>query len=75
MCNKKCSLAWKRLNEISRRKNSNRAKLKANSGKELIQLWHDHFNKLLGKPTIITSNDESTYTIKNELDIKKGILQ
>ena len=38
MCNKKSALAWKIVNEVSGRNNSNRAKLKANSGKERIQL-------------------------------------
>ena len=52
--------------------------LKANSGKERIQLWYDHFKELgklyylLGKQSIPTSNDESTLTIQNKLDIKKG---
>ena len=36
--------------------------------------WNDHFNELLGKPSIPTSNDESTLTIQNELVIKKCIL-
>ena len=74
MCNKKSALAWKIENEFSGRNNSNRAKLKANSEKERIQLWNDHFKELLGKPSIPTPNDESTLTIQNELDIKKGIL-
>ena len=69
MCNKKSALIWKIVNEISGRNNSNRAKLEANRGKERIQLWND------GKSLIPTSNDESTLTIQNELDIKKGILQ
>ena len=38
MCNKKSALAWKIVNEVSGRKNSNRTKLKANSGKERNQL-------------------------------------
>ena len=75
MCNTKSSLAWKMVNEISGRNNSNRAQLKANRGKERIQLWNDHFKELLGKPSIPTSNDESTLTIQNVLDIKKYILQ
>ena len=41
MCNKKSALAWKIVNEVSRRNNSYRAKCKANSGKEQIQLWND----------------------------------
>ena len=56
MGNKKSALAWKIVNEFSGRNNSNRAKLKENSGKERIQLLNDHFKKLLGKPSIPTSN-------------------
>ena len=47
MCNKKASLAWKIVNEVSGRNISNRAKLKG--GKERIQLWYDRFKELLGK--------------------------
>ena len=73
MCNKISALAWKIVNEVSGRNNSNRATLKTNCGKEQIQIWNDHFKKLLSKPLIPTSNDESTFTIQNELDTKKGI--
>ena len=38
------------LNEFSGRNNLNSAKLKANSGKDLIQLWNGHFKELLDKP-------------------------
>ena len=41
-------LAWKTINEVSRRKKSNKAKLKATSDKERIKLWHNHFKELLG---------------------------
>ena len=71
MCSKKSALAWKIVNEFSGRNNSNRAKYKANSGKERIQLWNDHFKEPFGKPSIPTSNNESILTIQNELDIKK----
>ena len=37
-----------------------------------MHIWYDHFKELLGKPYIPTSNDESTLTIQNKLDIKKG---
>ena len=43
--NKKSALAWKTINEVSGRKHSNKAKLKATSEKERIQLWHDHFKE------------------------------
>ena len=42
---------------------------------EKNEIWNDHFKELLSKPLIPTSNDESTLTIQNGLDIKKGILQ
>ena len=35
---KKSAFAWKRVNEVSVRKKSNKAKLKANSEKERIKL-------------------------------------
>ena len=51
MCNKKSALAWKIVNNVSGRKNFNRAKLKDNNGKERTQICYDHFKELLGKPT------------------------
>ena len=69
MCNKKSALAWKIVNEVSGRNNSNRVKLKENSGKKRIKLWNHHIKELLGKTSIPTSKDE---TIQNELYIKKG---
>ena len=66
------AIALKIVNEISGRNNSNRAKLKANRGKERIQLWNDHSKELLGKPPIPTENDESTLIIQNVLDSKKA---
>ena len=41
--NKKSSLALKTVNEISGRKNTNKAKLKAKNEKECIDLWQNHF--------------------------------
>ena len=45
--NKQSFIAWKIVNEISGRKNSNSAKLKASSNGERIKLWHNHFQELL----------------------------
>ena len=73
---KKSALAWKSVNEVSGRKKSNRAKLKANSEKERIQLWHDHFKELLCKPTSISTNDEKNERSDQDitkLDIKTGL--
>ena len=52
--NKQSATAWQIVNEISGRKASNKAKLKANSDEERIQLWHNHFKELYGKPPNIT---------------------
>ena len=65
MCNKKSALTWNIVNEVSGINNSNRAKIKENSGKERSILWNDHFKELLGKPSILISNDESTLTLQN----------
>ena len=64
------------MNEVSGRKTSNKAKLKANSEKERIKLWHDHFKELLGKPTSISTNDDINERSNQEitkLDIKTGL--
>ena len=34
-------------------KKSNKAKIKATSGEEIIIVWHNHFNNLLGNPSVI----------------------
>ena len=62
--------------EVSGRKKSNKAKLKANSEKERIKLWHDHFKELLGKPTSISTNDDINERSDQDitkLDIKKEL--
>ena len=74
------------MNEVSGKKKSNKAKLKANSEKERIKLWHDHFKELIGKllklfktflkPTSISTNDEKNEISDQEitkLDIKTGL--
>ena len=44
-------IAWQTVNEVSRRKSTERAKLKAASREERIHLWKQHFENLHGKPT------------------------
>ena len=39
------------INEVSRRKSTTKAKLKATNQQERIKLWKQHFENLLGKPT------------------------
>ena len=69
--NKKAAIAWKTVNEISGRKSCTRAKLKASSQEERLQLWKKHFEDLLGKPPAITE-EEIAPIIVDELNIKKG---
>ena len=46
--------AWQTVNEVSRRKSTARAKLKAASQEERIHLWKQHFENLLRKPLKVT---------------------
>ena len=43
--NKQSSLAWKTVNEITGRKRTCRAKLKASSQKDRLNQWKGHFQK------------------------------
>ena len=70
--NKKSALAWKTINEVSGRKKSNKAKLKATSDKERIKLWHTHFKELLGNNIQSTLYSENSTQILNKLEIKTG---
>ena len=71
---KKSALAWKTVNEVSGRKNTEKAKIKANSEKERIQLWHQHFKELLGKPiqTSTNSGNECIVNTNKHLNIETG---
>ena len=65
------AVAWKIVNEISRRKTSHKAKIRANSQKERLQKWKGHFQKLLGtEPSV--GNVPIQKIIQEELGIKKG---
>ena len=73
--NKQSSIAWQIVNEISGRKNSNSAKLKASSNGERIKIWHNHFQELLGSQLNKTDDDddEEILQIHNKLNIKIGL--
>ena len=43
-------IAWQTINEVSRRKSTTKAKLKATNQQERIKLWKQHFENLLGNP-------------------------
>ena len=64
-------IAWPTINEVSRRKNTAKAKLKAANQQERIKLWKQHFENLLGNPPKIT-HEPITRIIRKQLDIKLG---
>ena len=64
-------IAWQTINEVSRRKNTAKAKLKAANQQERIKLWKQHFENLLGNPPKIT-HEPITRKISKQLDIKLG---
>ena len=61
-------IAWQTINEVSRRKNTAEAKLKAANQQERIKLWKQHFENLLGNPPKIT-HEPITRIISKQLDI------
>ena len=64
-------IAWQTINEVSRRKNTAKAKLKAANQQERIKLWKQHFENILRNPSKIT-HDPITRIISKQLDIKLG---
>ena len=64
-------IAWQTINEVSRRKNTAKAKLKAANQQERIKLWKQHFENLVGNPPKIT-HEPITRVISKQLDIKLG---
>ena len=64
-------IAWQTINEVSRRKNTAKAKLKAANQQERIKLWKQHFENLQGNPPKIT-HEPITRIISKYLDIKLG---
>ena len=64
-------IAWQIINEVSRRKSTAKAKLKAANQQERIKLWKQHFENLLGNPPKVT-HEPITRIISKQLDIKLG---
>ena len=62
-------IAWQIINEVSRRKSTTKAKLKAANQQERIKLWKKHFENLLGNPPKVT-HEPITRIISKQLDIK-----
>ena len=64
-------IAWQTINDVSRRKSTAKAKLKAASQQERVKLWEQHFKNLLGSPPKITG-EPITRIISKQLHIKLG---
>ena len=64
-------IAWQTINEVSRRKSTAKAKLKATNQQERIKLWKQHFENLLGNPSKVM-HEPITRIISKQLDIKLG---
>ena len=47
-------IAWQMINEVSKRKSTAKAKLKAITQQDRIHLWKQHFKNLLGNPPKVT---------------------
>ena len=62
---------WQTINEVSRRKITTKAKLKAANQKERIKLWKQHFENLLGNTPKVT-HEPINRIISKELDNKIG---
>ncbi len=64
-------IARQTINEVSRRKNTAKAKLKAANQQERIKLPKQHFENLLGNPLKVMY-EPITRIISKQLDIKLG---
>ena len=65
-------IAWQTINEVSRRKSTAKARLKAANQQERIKLWKQHFENILGNPPKVT-HEPITRIISKQLDIKLGL--
>ena len=64
-------IAWQTINEVSRRKSTTKAKLKAANQQKRIKQWKQHFENLLGNPPKVR-HESITGIIWKQLDIKLG---
>ena len=71
MKSRQSKIAWQTINEVSRRKSTIKAKLKATNQQERIKLWKQRFENLLGNLSNVT-HEPITRIISKQLDIKLG---
>ena len=62
-------IAWQTINQVSRRKSTAKAKLKAANQEERMKLWKQHFENLLGDPPKVT-HEPFTRIISKQMEIK-----
>ena len=58
-------IAWQTINEVSRRKSTAKAKMKAANQQERIKLWKQHFENLLGNPPKVTHEPITRIIVSN----------
>ena len=69
--NRQSSMAWDTINEITGRKRTSKAKLRAESQQDRLNQWKGHFENLLGKaPTISTQQTIELLPGQNDSNIK-----
>ena len=66
---KQSRIAWQTINQVSRRKSTAKAKLKATNQQDRIHLWKQHFENLLGNLPKVT-HEPITRIISKQSDIK-----
>ena len=71
MDDRQSRIAGQTINEVSRRKSTAEAKLKAANQQERVKLWKKHFENLLGNPSKVT-NEPITRIISKQLDVRLG---
>ena len=71
--NKQSSMAWDTINEITGRKRTSQAKLRAMNQQDRLNQWKNHFENLLGKtPTINIQETIELLPEETESNIKVG---
>ena len=68
--NHRSRLVWDTVNEVARRKNPKRGRIKASYTDERLAIWKDHFQKLLGQSPEI--DDQPVPKVFDTLPIKTG---
>ncbi|XP_015753298.1 PREDICTED: uncharacterized protein LOC107333054 [Acropora digitifera] len=70
--NRQHGLAWKLVNDISGRRETQKGQIAGNTQQERLQNWHKHFMGLLGNPPNSDSEGNDIPPIFTDLGIKEG---